>query len=170
MAFKTSQRHFLKEKEARQIILDFSKSVNVNAERLFGSKPRIELVEVETTEIFIIDRKPVLMRLSGKVFPTLFFNGVFPILPKVTVNMGAVPYVCNGADVMAPGVVRIDGDFEKNDILLIVDERFEKSLAIGVALFDSQTMGKLTHGKLVKSLHYVGDKLWNLLKKKFDIV
>lgn len=170
MAFKTSQRHFLKEKEAKQIILEFSKSVNVNAEPLFGSKPRIELVEAQTAEVFIINRKPVFMRLSGKLFPTLFFNGVFPILPKVIVNMGAVPYVCNGADVMAPGVVRVDGDFEKNDILLIVDERFGKSLAIGVALFDSQTMRKLVHGKIVKNFHYVGDKLWNLLKKKFDTV
>lgn len=170
MAFKTSQRHFLKEKEAKQILLDFSKSVNVNAERLFGSKPRIELVEAQTAEIFIINRKPILMRLSGKLFPTLFFNEVFPILPKVIVNMGAVPYVCNGADVMAPGVVRVDGDFEKNDIPLIVDERFGKSLAIGVALFDSQTMRKLAHGKIVKNIHYVGDKLWNLLKKKFDTV
>jgi predicted RNA-binding protein (TIGR00451 family) len=84
--------------------------------------------------------------------------------------MGAVPYVCNGADVMAPGVVRVDGDFEKNDILLVVDERFGRSLAIGVALSDSQTMRKLAHGKFVKNFHYVGDKLWNLLKEKFDIV
>lgn len=170
MVFKTSQRHFLKEKEAKKIILEFSGSVNVNTEQLLGSKPRIELVETQTAEVFIIDRKPVLMRLSGKLLPTLFFNGVFPILPKVIVNMGAVPYVCNGADVMAPGVVRVDGDFERNDVLLIVDERFGRSLAIGVALFDSQTMRKLAHGKLVKNLHYVGDKLWNLLKEKFDIV
>jgi PUA domain protein len=170
MIFKTSQRHFLKEKEAKKIILEFSGSVNVNTEQLLGSKPRIELVEAQTAEVFIINKKPVLMRLSGKLLPTLFFNEVFPILPKVIVNMGAVPYVCNGADVMAPGVVRVDGDFEKNDVLLIVDERFGRSLAIGVSIFDSQTMRKLTHGKLVKNLHYVGDKLWNLLKKKFDIV
>lgn len=170
MASKTSQRHFLKEKEAKQIILEFSRSVNVNTEQLLGSKPHIEFVETQTAEVFIINRKPVLMRLSGKLLPTLFFDRVFPILPKVIVNMGAVPYVCNGADVMAPGVVRVDGDFEKNDILLVVDERFGRSLAIGVALSDSQTMRKLAHGKFVKNLHYVGDKLWNLLAKKFDIV
>lgn len=170
MAFKTSQRHFLKEKEAKKIILEFSGSVNVNTEQLLGSKPRIELVEIQTAEVFIINKKPVLIRLGGRLLPTLFFNGIFPILPKVIVNMGAVPYVCNGADVMAPGVVRVDGDFEKSGVLLVVDERFGRSLAIGVALFDSQTMRKLVHGKLVKNLHYVGDKLWILLKKKFDIV
>jgi len=170
MASKTSQRHFLKEKEAKQIILEFSRSVNVNTERLLGSKPHIEFVETQIAEVFIVNGKPVLMRLSGKLLPTLFFDGVFPILPKVIVNMGAVPYVCNGADVMAPGVVRVDGDFEKDDILLVVDERFGRSLAIGVALSDSQTMRKLAHGKFVKNFHYVGDKLWNLLKEKFDIV
>jgi PUA-domain protein len=170
MASKTSQRHFLKEKEAKQIILEFSGSVNVNTERLLESKPRIEFVETQTAEVFIINRKPVLMRLSGRLLPTLFFDEVFPILPKVIVNMGAVPYICNGADVMAPGVVRVDGDFKKNDILLVVDERFGRSLAIGVALSDSQTMRKLGHGKFVKNFHYVGDKLWNSLKEKFDII
>ncbi|UCE29419.1 MAG: DUF1947 domain-containing protein [Candidatus Bathyarchaeota archaeon] len=169
MASKSSQRHFLKEKEARRVILEFSKSLDVDAERLFRSRPQVELVEMQSTEIFIIDGKPAFVRLSGRLFPSLFLSEVFHFLPKVIVNMGAVPYVCNGADVMRPGVVHIDGDFEKNAVLLIVDERFSKSLAIGVALFDSQDMRKLAHGKAVKNFHYVGGRLWNVLKKKFDI-
>ena len=170
MTFKSSQRHFLKEKVARQVIIEFSRIVNAKAERFFGSEPRVELVELESTEVFIVNGKPALVRLSDRLFPTLFLSEVFPVLPKIIVNMGAVPYVCNGADVMAPGVVRVKGDFEKNDILLIVDERFEKCLAIGVALFDYQTMSELAHGKVAKNFHYVGDKLWNLLKKKFDTI
>jgi PUA domain protein len=66
---------------------------------------------------------------------------------------------------MAPGVVRIDGDFKKDDFLLIIDERHGKSLGIGTALFDSQTMNSLNHGRIVKNHHFVGDKIWDLIRK-----
>jgi len=65
---------------------------------------------------------------------------------------------------MAPGVVQIQGDFGKNDFVLVVDERYGKPLAIGVALTDSQTMRSLKQGKILENVHYVGDKLWNQLK------
>ena len=161
----TIKRHFLKEKEKEKILRELSRKLNIETEQLLGSRPRIELAETQSTEIFIINGKPVLARLKDTLSPTLVFKEIFPFLPKIIVDMGAVPHICNGADAMAPGVVRIDGDFNENDVLLIADERYEKPLAIGIALFDSQHMRKLKHGKVVKNIHYVGDKLWNLLKK-----
>ncbi len=104
-------------------------------------------------------------RSEGTFLPTLIPNGVFPLLPKIVVDMGAVPHICNGADLMAPGVVQIDGDFHTDDLLLIVDERHGKPLAIGAALLDSHVVRKLKHGKVVKNIHYVGDSLWKMLKK-----
>ena len=161
----TIKRHFLKEKETEKILQELSHKLNVETEQLLGSKPRVELAETPSTQIFIVNGKPIVARLNDKLSPTLIFEEIFPFLSKIIVDMGAVPHLCNGADVMAPGVVRIDGDFNENNLLLISDERYEKPLAIGIALFDSQHMRKLTHGKVVKNLHYVGDKLWNLLKK-----
>lgn len=136
----------------------------MDAERFFGSKPRIELAEAQAAEVLLINEKPILARLGGRLLPTLALDELLSLLPKVVVDMGAVPHVCNGADVMAPGVVRIHGDFNENDLILVVDERHGKSLAIGVALFKSQTMGSLKQGKVVKNVHYVGDKLWNFVK------
>jgi len=162
---KKPRRHFLKEKEVKKLVLDFSRRIKVDAERLFGSKSRFEVNEAEVAEIFIIDGKPLLAKSGGTLFPTLAFDEVFPFLPKIVVDMGAVPYVCKGADIMAPGVVSINGDFKENDLLLIVDERHGKPLMIGVALLDSQAVKNLKHGKIVKNIHHVGDKLWNALRK-----
>ena len=162
---QTSARHFLKEKEARQLLLDFSKKVRVNAERLFGTRPKIEVTQTPVAEIYVINGKPILAKSDDTVFPTLIFDELLSSLPKITVDMGAVPHVCNGADVMAPGVVQIEGNFEKNIFLLVVDKHYGKSLAIGVALFDSKTMKATKYGKIVKNVHYVGDRLWKLLKK-----
>jgi len=162
---KPPRRHFLKEKEAKQLLHNFSHKLKVNTEQLFGHNPHIELAETPVAEIVVINRKLLLARhSSGVLFPTLIFNGVFPFLPKIVVDMGAVPHICNGADLMAPGVVRIDGNFNENDLLLIVDEQHGKSLAVGVALFNSQAMKDLKHGKIVKNLHYVGDELWKFIK------
>jgi len=162
---KNPRRHFLKEKEARKLFLDFSQRLKVDAQRLFGSKPRVEVNETEVAEIFIIDGKPLLARSDKALFPTLAFDDVFPFLPRIVVDMGAVPYVCDGADVMAPGVVSIEGDFKENDFLLVVDERYGKPLMIGVALFNSQAMKNLKQGKIVKNVHHVGDKIWKALRE-----
>jgi PUA domain protein len=147
------RRHFLKEKEARKLFIDFSQRLKTDVEQLLGSKPRIEVNETEAAEIFILNGKPLLARLDGEFFPTLAFKEAFPFISRIVVDMGAVPYVCKGADVMAPGVVSV------------IDERHGKPLAIGVALFNSRTMKNMKHGKIVKNIHHVGDKLWNYLRK-----
>jgi len=80
------------------------------------------------------------------------------------VDMGAVPYVCKGADVMAPGVVKVEGEFHKGDIIVIVDQKYGKPLALGESLQDSETTRSTKKGAVVKNLHYVSDKIWDLAK------
>jgi len=161
---KKRRRHFLKEKEAKRFLLEVSKTLGTDIERLLESKTGIEVNETEIAEFFIFSGRPLLARSNGVLFPTLYFEELFSIIPKIVVDMGAVPYVCKGADVMAPGVRAIKGEFEENDLLLVVDERHGKPLAVGVALFGSEDMKVLNSGKIVKNLHYVGDKLWNYLR------
>jgi len=161
---KKRRRHFLKEKESKRFLLEVSKTLGTDIEQLLGSKTRVEMNETEAAEIFIFNGRPLLARSNGALFPTLSFEELFPVIPKIVVDMGAVPYVCKGADVMAPGVVAIEGEFREKGLLLVVDERHGKPLAVGVALFSSETMKTVNHGKTVKNLHYVGDKLWNYLR------
>lgn len=161
---KIYRRYSLREKEARNVILEFSKKTKAKAEQLFESKKHIETIEMADTKIYLIDGKPLLANVNGKLFPTLFFNEVFSFLPKIVVDMGAISHICKGADIMAPGVVRIDGQFNVGHFVLVVDERHGKPLAIGSAFLDSQTAEQTKHGKIVKNLHYVGDKLWVSLK------
>ncbi len=149
----------------RRFLIDFSQRLKTDVEQLLGSKPRIEVNETEAAEIFILNGKPLLARSDGELFPTLAFEEAFPFISRIVVDMGAVPYVCKGADVMAPGVVSVKGEFEENDLLLVIDERHSKPLAIGVALFNSQAIKNMKHGKIVKNIHHVGDKLWNYLRE-----
>jgi PUA-domain protein len=162
---KKRRRHFLKEKDAKKFLLEVTDKLGTDIERLLGSKVHVELDEVESIEVFIINGRPLISRSDGTLFPTLTFEEFFFTIPKVVVDMGAVPYVCKGADVMAPGVVAVKGEFEVGNVLLVVDERHDKPLAVGVALFSSEAMKEANRGKTVKTLHYVGDRLWNYLKE-----
>ena len=79
--------------------------------------------------------------------------------------MGAVPHICNGANVMAPGIRRFKGDFVEGDLVSIVDENHEKPLAIGEILYNAKTANIIKHGLVVRNIHYVGDKIWSIMKK-----
>jgi len=162
---KKVNRHFLKEKEAKQLLADISKKVKIDMQNVFGTKPTIEAIEDDETKIFVFDGKPVLANIGDMFFPTLLFDKALTSFPKVVVDMGAIPHICGGADVMAPGIVKVEGEFDKNDVVLIIDVQHRKPIAVGLALLNSKEMKSLKHGKMVKNMHFVGDKLWSLLKK-----
>jgi len=163
---KAKQRHFLREKEAIKLLGEFSEKLNLNIKQLLGAKTQIEVVETQTAKIFFVSNKPILAILNDTLLPILLFEEAFRLLPKIVVNMGAVPHICNGADLMAPGVVRIEKEYKTNDYVVVADERHNKPLAIAIALTDSQTALKMQHGKIAKNIHYVGDNLWNQLKSQ----
>ncbi|MBW2967218.1 DUF1947 domain-containing protein [Candidatus Woesearchaeota archaeon] len=83
-------------------------------------------------------------------------------LKKVVVDMGAVPHIAKGADLMRPGIVGVDAYVEEGDIVAIVDEKNMKPIAVGEALFSKDEMMELEEGKMVRNLHHVGDEVWVL--------
>jgi len=121
------------------------------------------LVPEPGVELIVGGSKSLFFRKNGELFPTLCIVDVINIR-RVVVDMGAVPYVVNGADVMAPGVVSADPEINEGEVVAVTDERHGKSLAIGRALAPGKDM-KSPKGKAVKNVHHVGDKIWPLLEK-----
>ncbi|MGD0406826.1 MAG: DUF1947 domain-containing protein [Candidatus Bathyarchaeia archaeon] len=161
----TKQRRYtLKTKEAKQILTEASKNLKLDIEALFGSKVNVEVVESDVGAVYLIGGKPLLYKAGDKVLPTLHFSEFTAQAPKIVVDMGAVPYVCKGADVMAPGIVRIEGEFSKGDLVLVVDMKFGKALALGESLYDAENAKQTKKGPVVKTLHYVSDKIWDYTK------
>ena len=79
--------------------------------------------------------------------------------------MGAIPHICNGADIMRPGIREIHGEFEEGAVLLIKDVRFGKPIGICIAETSSESMQGMTKGKAARNVHYVGDAFWQAWKK-----
>jgi len=99
---------------------------------------------------------------DGKIVFTLY--GVNRFKPKenfVVVDMGAVKFVTNGADVMAPGIVDADEGIAEGDQVWVCDERNRKPLAVGIAVMTGERMVEEDKGKAVELVHYVGDVVWD---------
>ncbi len=127
-------------------------------------KSRVELELVKDAEVVFVDGEPVAMRKKGELFPVLVDTAAMERLPWVVVDMGAVPHVVGGADVMAPGIRRVQGKFSSGQLLVVVDEKHGKYLALGRSLVDSTTLSGLKKGKAIQNLHYVGDPVWEVVK------
>ncbi len=122
----------------------------------------LEKITLEEYSIILVDGKPLLFEIEGHLFPTV--RGALEMeLQKrvVTVDKGAIRFVSNGADIMAPGVVAADPEIKDGDLVIIVEETHRKPLAIGKALMEGLEMVEATSGKAIKSIIHVGDKLWN---------
>jgi len=158
------RRYALKAKQARQILNEISERLKVTVEALFGTKANVEVVEADVGKIYLVNGKPLFFKVGETVLPTLLFQDSALHLPKIVVDMGAVPYVCNGADVMAPGIVRVEGEFGKGDLVLVVDEKHGKPLALGESLYDAASVRSAKQGVVVRNVHFVSDKIWNFVK------
>jgi PUA-domain protein len=155
------RRYALKSKESKQILTQASEKLKINLESMFGSKANLDVVEADFGDLLLIDGKPVLFKIGETVLPTLSSAEIVAKLPKAIVDMGAVRFVCNGADVMAPGIRRYEGNFTKGDVIVVVDEKHGKTLAIGEVLYSIEEAKAIKKGPVIRSKHYVSDKVWN---------
>lgn len=163
------RRYSLKSKNVKVILNEVSKRLKVNVEAFFDSKANVEVVEADFGQIYLVNGKPLFFSTEAKILPTLLFQELTAQAPKAVVDMGAIPYICKGADVMAPGIVRIEGKFAKGDLVLVIDEKHGKALALCESLYDSETARSAKQGAVFKNLHFVSDKIWNLAKALVEL-
>ncbi len=123
----------------------------------------VDQAEAGETRVLLRDEEPIALVLGDAIAPTVRGLLTFPAEKRfVTVDMGAVPFVYNGADVMAPGIVDADPGIRVGDLVWVRDEKNRRPLAVGRAIMDGPTMAREERGKAVETIHHVGDDLWHL--------
>jgi PUA domain protein len=103
------------------------------------------------------------IQIGETYLPFLSETVLLEKFPKAIVDVGAIKFVCNGANVMRPGIKKFT-EFQKDDIICVVEEVYNKFLAVGKALVSSSEMANITKGEVVKNLHYISDKYWEAAK------
>jgi len=129
----------------------------------FRDRDDIDLAEADEWRLLIVDNEVRGILVGDRPFLTIRGLLAYPAARRwVTVDMGAVKFVYNGADVMAPGIVDADPAIKVGDIVWVRDEKNLRPLAVGEALMAGPEMVASEKGKAVRSVHHVGDPLWKL--------
>ncbi|PSP51879.1 RNA-binding protein [Halobacteriales archaeon QH_3_68_24] len=121
-----------------------------------------ERVEFDDSDwdVVLVDDDPLVLYVESEPFLTVQgANAHPPERGVVTVDAGAVSFVSDGADVMRPGIVEADEAIEAGDLVAINEESHGKFLAIGRARTSGDDMVG-DSGKVVDSIHHVGDDLF----------
>ena len=167
---RIKHRTVLRTKELRKMVKGFEETPLLIHQALretqLGKVPVEHIVLDDKSELYFVQNELWFVQLEGAMFPglpALIANNVQ--LPQVVVDMGAVPHIANGADVMAPGIVDADHNICEDDQVWISDEKHRKPLAIGIAIMNGEQMINEKQGKAIRTIHYVGDLLWNYVAK-----
>ncbi|ABR56334.1 PUA domain containing protein [Methanococcus aeolicus Nankai-3] len=153
------RRYCLNKKEIKKLKEELN---NIFEKEIIPNKANIEIAITEDYEMVLANNEPIAFKINNKVYPTLktilkhnLNSG------KVVVDMGALRFIANGADVMAPGIVDADEEIKEGDIIFVVDENHNKPLCVGIALMDGKSMKESNKGKAINTIHYIGDDVWN---------
>lgn len=157
LILKIRKRNYLKKKKIKEIKKELGEYSSI-----ISDNSKVEYLEADPNSFILVDDEPYIILIEDKPYPTLKAALSGNLTGKtVTVDMGAIKFVSNGADIMSPGIVNADENIEPDDIVLIIDETHKKPLAIGVSLITGSEMVNNDIGKAIETKHYVGDNIWN---------
>lgn len=103
-----------------------------------------------------------ILDVSGTYVPFLSCESLLDMFPAVTVDAGAIRFVCNGAHIMRPGIVSYDR-FGPGQMVCVKESR-GKYLAVGISEMDYEAMDAATRGMAARNVHYISDKYWESAK------
>ena len=152
-------RHPIGKKEAKALNKGLSISHQMDFSFRFG---KVESAEVGHLQVYIEEGHIIAIKKNDIYFLSL--RGLSKYSPEqgwVQVDMGAVPYLCNGADTMSAGINASSNSISEGDIVWVRDENNAKPLAVGIALIPGEEMISSNKGKAIKVIHYLSDPIWN---------
>jgi PUA-domain protein len=158
------KRHRLRLKEIASIARQIDDALGTKS---FTELDIVDMAEGPDYDVVFVNGKVLAFMPDGVPFLTI--RGLLKYAATkrfVNVDMGAVKFVYNGADVMGPGIVGTDPEIKKGDLVWVRDVNNLRPLAVGHALMDSEAMKRKEKGKAVSSILHVGDKLWQVDEPK----
>ena len=154
-------RHHLRSDAVRELRDTLDDQLGVTLEG-----DRFELIEFESGpfDVVAVDGDPLILYYTAEGDRRPFVtvrgaNAVAPTRRTVTVDPGAVSFVSNGADIMRPGIDAADEAIAAGDLVVVQEGTHGKALAIGQSrVAGTDLLGD--DGKVIDSIHHVGDDLY----------
>ena len=136
------------------------------------SQWKIELPKQKNIKTHDVNEKGVIItgdgitavKIGENYMPFLDDIEVLEKFPYVKVDMGAIKFVCKGANVMRPGITKFS-DFDNGEIVCVIEESQNKFLAVGKAEMSSKEAEGSRNGEVIKNMHYISDDFWETKKE-----
>lgn len=152
-----------------------SKSETVELLKTVSKKWGIEFPKIKNVKVHqILDDAQIItgagikiLKVNEDYLPFLSETETLKKFPNVMVDMGAVKFMCKGANVMRPGIKKYT-EFEKDSLVCIVEESQHKFLAVGKSLVSSSELENMEKGEVIKNIHYISDRFWEVGKTIHD--
>ena len=158
---QVKSRNMLSKKDKRSLKEDLLASFGEGISSAFEKTVSIE--EVKTDEGIFLTKGGRIWFFDYKKqkIPSIHFLRANEIdFPKIVVDTGAIRFITNGADVMAPGIVHFDERIKEGIVVSIHEEKANSLLGIGISLINSEDFEKTKQGKVVKTIHHLKDPIW----------
>jgi PUA domain protein len=152
-----------------------SKSETTSLLKIVSEKWEIEFPKIKnlkvhqiTNDAQIITGEGIkILKINDDYLPFLSETETLEKFPNVTVDMGAVKFMCKGANLMRPGIKKFT-EFEKDKLVCIIEESQHKFLAVGKAMVSSSELEEMEKGEVIKNMHYISDNFWETGKTIYD--
>ena len=152
-----------------------SKSETSSLLKIVSEQWGIELPKIKNIKIhqilsnaqIIIGDGLKILKINEEYLPFLSETEMLKKFPSVEVDMGAVKFMCKGANLMRPGIKKYT-EFEKEKLVGIVEETHHKFLAVGKAIVSSSELENMEKGEVIQNIHYISDKFWETGKTIYN--
>ena len=153
--------HSLSKREVHDITDEISKSWPTNS---IGAIKDLQVCVIDGNKRLLVGNGLVAIQLAPDlIIPHLTQHDILNHFASVQVDMNAVKFVCNGANIMRPGITDFT-TFKESEIVLVKDQTHKKELAVCISLVDDVTGRKMERGVVLNNIHHIGDIYWETKK------
>ncbi len=153
--------HSLSKREIHEITGQISKSWPTNS---VGAIKNLQAYIIDGNRRLLVGNNLVAIQLAPDlIIPHLTQHELLNHFASVQVDMNAVKFVCNGANIMRPGITDFT-TFKESEIVLVKDQTHKKELAVCISLVDDVNGRKMERGVVLNNVHHIGDVYWETKK------
>jgi len=125
---------------------------------------QVECVEPEDGAVFMRLDGYEFVKSGETFFPYLGSQAALGLFPAAVVDEGAIKFMLNGADVMRPGIRKLDDWGGVGRLVVVREEKKGRAIAVGTSMVSGSEALGMSKGGCIRNLHHVGDRYWSLHK------
>ena len=133
----------------------------------FPKIKNLKVHQISNEAQIIIGNGIKILKTDEEYLPFLTEIEMLKKFPNVMVDVGAIKFMCKGANLMRPGIKKFT-EFEKDQLVCVIEESHHKFLAVGKAIVSSTELETMEKGEVIKNMHYISDKFWETGKIIYD--